>query len=275
MHRGRSNGSPLDLPLHTLGGYGAIAPLIVAGWGKGCRVAACVGGRGLSSDSQLGAVVAVPGGALRRAGIGQAPALRGGLDNGGPAYRPGDFLRGVGVIAPSVALFGGEGGDIVASIGAFDCAANGQGFRVITVPVRALFAASIGQAAVLSRNRINGMGQLRDGLQSGIRSSQGIGSVCPCLGCYLCRVARCFQCFRGLFIRIFRSFRCSSGGLAVLVGLLLHRMGIVDHLLHHGVDNRAGPHRVGVLDLTDSRRVILRAFRDCVKLFCHELSPPG
>lgn len=38
-----------------------------------------------------------------------------------------------------------------------------------------------------------------------------------------------------------RCFRCSSGGLAVLVGLLLHRMGIVDHLLHHGVDNRAGP----------------------------------
>lgn len=59
----------------------------------------------------------------------------------GSAYRPSDFLCGVGAIAPSVSLFRSKGGDIVACVGAFGCAANGQGFRVIAVPVRALFAA--------------------------------------------------------------------------------------------------------------------------------------
>ena len=212
LHRSCGNGCPLDLPLHAPGCNAAVAPLIVAGWGKGCRVAARIGGRCLSTNGQLGGVVVIPSGGLRLPSVGQAPALRGGLGNGGSAYRPSDFLCGVGAIAPSVSLFRSKGGDIVACVGAFGCAANGQGFRVIAVPVRALFAARIGQTAVLSRNRINGMGQLRDGFQSGIRSSQSIGSVCPCLVCHLCRVVRCFQCFRGLFIRSFRCFRCSSGG---------------------------------------------------------------
>ena len=119
------------------------------------------------------------------------------------------------------------------------------------------------------------MGQLRNSLQCGIRSNQSIGSVCPRLGCYLCRIACCFQCFCSLFICIFCSPRCSGCSLSVLVGLQLHRMGIGDHLLHHGVYNRAGPYRVGVLNLANGRRIILRTFRDCVKLFCHELSPPS
>ena len=212
---------------------------------------------------------------MRRSGVGQAPALRGSLGDGGPAYRPGDLLGGVCTVAPSVTLLRREGCSIAACVGALSRAADGQGFRVVAVPGRALFAACIGQTAVLSGHCVNGMGQLSNGLQCGVCGGQGIGGVRPCLGRNLGRALRRRQCFSGLFVRIFSGFRCGGHGQGVLVGLLLHHMGVDNHLQYHRVDDGAGSDRVSVLDLADGLRIVLRAFRELVKLFCHGLSPPG
>ena len=93
---------------------------------------------------------------MGRTGISKAVALRGDRHGGG-ADRPSHFLGCLCAVCPLILPFRRESGRVGSSIGAGGYTAQGQGFRVIGVPRRALGLSVIGQGAILRRKNIDGI----------------------------------------------------------------------------------------------------------------------
>ena len=145
-----------NAPSNRFGPGASIGPLVVRFRREGGIVGTGVRAAGSSAKRHFPAVIVVPSGALGRTGISKAVALRGDRHGGG-VDRPSHFLGGLCAICPLILPFRRESGRVGSSIGAGGYTAQGQGFRVIGVPRRALGLSVIGQGAILRRKNIDGI----------------------------------------------------------------------------------------------------------------------
>ena len=136
-----------------------------------------VSGALFTTNGHLGTVIAVPGGRLCGAGIGQGVVLGRHSGDSRPVDAPCYLLLLRCSVVPLIPFLRLKRGDVGTCIGSLYHTAKFQGFRVEGVPRWTLNAAVIGQGAILGRNGVNGERQIRNFIKHFVQCFLDIGGI--------------------------------------------------------------------------------------------------